>query len=298
MSKYFQLFPKIPYDIQGRRYKNLQLATNIFFRIRVIREVLGNITSYYDYIIPDGDTPEILADKIYGDAEAHWIILLANDIIDPQFDWPLNTRDFTKHIIDKYGSVETAKTTYHHYEKVIRREDDLGSTIVEFRYVINSNNLTQGSITLSDVQGTFYSGNSVALTGNTFTANVQSWNSDNNELVFADELRTPNVHLLYSTLYGETGNGVISAINSPSVPFDYYYGLAETQAVSTHNLSDGKTITETIYRDRISNYDWELDQNEKKRSIKIIKKEYYPQIIQEFTKMTGNSGAPYLRRFR
>ena len=297
MSKYFQLFPKIQYNIQGSRYSNRQIATNIFFRIRFIREVLGNISSYYDYIIPDGDTPEILADKIYGDPEAHWVILLANDIIDPQYDWPLNTRDFDKFIISKYGSLSTAKITYHHYEKVIRREDSQGDTIVEFRYVINSNNLTQGVITLSSVQGTFYPGNTVALTGNTFTANVQSWNANTNELVIANDQRTPNVHLLYDTLYTATGNGVISAINSPGVPFDYYYGLAETQSVSTHNLSDGKTIIETIYRDRISNYDWELDKNEKKRTIKIIKKEYYGQIVDEFQKLT-DSGAPFVRRFR
>lgn len=298
MSKFFDKFPKIQYDIQGRRYSNLQTVTNIFFRVRILKEILNNISSYYEYFIKDGDTPEILADKIYKDSEGHWIILLANDIIDPQYDWPLNTQDFDKHIIDKYGSIQIAKTTYHHYEKVIRREESSGDVIVESRYIINANNLTQGSITLTSVNGTFYPGNTIYTTGNTFVANVQSWNNTTNELVFDDETKVANTYLLYQTINAVTGNGVISTINTPSVPFDYYYGLAATQAVSTHNLSDGKTVTETIYRDRISNYDWEFDQNEKKRSIKIIKPEYYPQIVSEFNKLTNQRDHSFFRRVR
>ena len=40
--------------------------------------------------IDDGETPEVVAEKIYGDAGAAWVVLLANSIIDPQFEWPLN----------------------------------------------------------------------------------------------------------------------------------------------------------------------------------------------------------------
>lgn len=88
MSKYFSLFPKIQYDIAGNKYSNFQNITNIFFRVRIIKDVLSNLSAYYYHIIRDGDTPEILAEKVYGDAEAHWIILLSNDIVDPQYDWP------------------------------------------------------------------------------------------------------------------------------------------------------------------------------------------------------------------
>ena len=138
MAKYFTFFPSIAYDIAGKRRSNYQTVTNIFFRLRIIRSVLSNFSSYYEYLISDSDTPEILADKVYGDSEAHWIILLANDMVDPQYDWPLNTRDFTNYIIKKYGSIENAQTTYHHYEKVIRREEQLSGIIVEERYVQRS----------------------------------------------------------------------------------------------------------------------------------------------------------------
>jgi hypothetical protein len=98
----------------------------------MVREVLNNISAYYVYTINDGDKPEILAEKIYKDPEAHWMILYANDIVDPLYEWPLNYNDFINYIANKYGSVALAQTTYHHYEKVVTRlEQFSGVTTVE-----------------------------------------------------------------------------------------------------------------------------------------------------------------------
>lgn len=230
MAGYFDKFPRIVYDIDGKQRTNYQVVTNIFFRLRIIRSVLNNIAAYYEHVISDENTPEILAEKIYGDPEAHWIILLANDIIDPQYGWPLKSEDFQKYIIKKYGSVETAQTTYHHYEKVIQREESFTGTVTETRFTINEANL----------------------------ASVLSSTQDN-------------------------------------VPYDHYGNLSETQEVNTYNMENGRTVIEVISRDRITNYDYENALNESRRTIKIIKPEYYRQIITEFDKMTKNSPV-YIRK--
>ena len=117
VSQYFDLFPKIKYDINGDGH-NTETVTNIFKRIGILREVLSNAGSYVLYEIEEGETPEILAEKVYNDAGAGWIILYANKIIDPQFDWPMSDQVLKGYIISKYGSVENAQITYHHYEKV------------------------------------------------------------------------------------------------------------------------------------------------------------------------------------
>lgn len=231
MGKYFDKFPGIVYDIDGKQRTNYQSVTNIFFRIRVIREVLSNISTYYEHIISDNDTPEILAEKVYGDAEAHWVILLANDILDPHYDWPLNSDSFAKYIINKYGSIENAQTTYHHYEKVISREESFSGTVTETRFTINEANL---AINLASSQA--------------------------------------------------------------NVPYDHYGSLAETQSVSTYNLPQDRTVIEIISRDRITNYDYENALNESKRNIKIIKPEYYAQILDEFNNMSGLRQPSYIRK--
>lgn len=142
MAKFFDLFPKIVYDIQGKQYSNYSIVTNVFFRLRVIRSVLKNISTYYEHTIKDGDTPETLAEKVYGEPEAHWVILLANDIVDPQYDWPLNYNTFKNYIKNKYGSIENAKTQIHHYEKVIQRTESLSGITTETRFTINEDMLS------------------------------------------------------------------------------------------------------------------------------------------------------------
>lgn len=232
MPKYFEKFPRIAYDINGGPLTNYDKAVNIFFRLRFIRKTLENTGAYYEYLITDADTPEILADRFYGDSEAHWIILLANNIIDPQYDWPLNVSDFNNYIIDKYTSIENAQSTIHHYEKVIQREESLSGIVTETRFEINYANLTSN---------------------------------------------------LASSL--------------SSVPYDYYTGLAEEQSVSTYNMGSGRTVVETISREAISCYDYELAENEKKRNIKLIRKEFYGQIMREFDRYTDyEKRLKYIRR--
>jgi hypothetical protein len=141
MPAFFNKFPVISYDTQKKiySYQNSQFVTNILFRVAIIREVMSNISSYFEYTINDGEKPEVLADKFYNDPEAHWIILYANDIFDPQYDWPLDSRSFPKYLADKYRAQAevslgagipdfrvvdwTRDTTnvnsIHHYEKII-----------------------------------------------------------------------------------------------------------------------------------------------------------------------------------
>ena len=224
---YFDLFPRVAYDIDGKRRTKFDSVTNIFFRLRVLREVLGNISAYYEHTISDGETPEILAEKVYRDAGAYWIILMANDIVDPQYDWPLDDRSFRKYIVNKYGSISNAKTTYHHYEKVIERTESFSGLTTETRFIVNQSNVSSTVVT---------------------------------------------------------------------VPFDSYDSLPETQSVETFNMPNDRTVTQITRRDRISNWDYERELNEQKRLIKVIKPEYYTQIVEEFNALTNYARSPFLRR--
>lgn len=146
MATFFDQFPRINYNVAGNRFRVYENVTEIMFRIGVVREVLSNIGAYFEYAIVDGDTPEILANKIYGNPEAYWMILYANNILDPAYDWPMNGDVFQAYMIDKYrpiveedaGQEQTdaqviawTKANYHHYEKIIERTNvDITTTTV------------------------------------------------------------------------------------------------------------------------------------------------------------------------
>ena len=107
---YFANFPVIPYDSVGNG--NFKLVTNLLKRVAVRAKVRTNIALYDTYDVKDGETPEILADKLYDDAELHWVILLVNDITDRYHQWPQNQNQFLAYINDKYSNVDAT----HHYE--------------------------------------------------------------------------------------------------------------------------------------------------------------------------------------
>lgn len=106
---YFSYFPDIRYN--GRVSKNLLV------RVKVIDEVLAKRGVYYQYVIKDGDYPDTLADRFYGNPELDWIIYLVNEIYDPYSDWPLPYREFNEYLEKKYSkrAFET-KSDIAHYK--------------------------------------------------------------------------------------------------------------------------------------------------------------------------------------
>lgn len=299
-SEFFNKFPKLDYDINNNLYSRYETVTDIFFRMGVVKETINNISSYYVYEVQDGDTPEILAEKVYGDAGAGWMILMANYMMDPQFDWPMNYDTFQKYIEGKYGSLENAKTTIHHYDKVITRTDSQSGVITETRFEINYSALTDGVLQLTmPSEGDYLVTEPVfvgeSLANNTFYGEVVSWSNSNSQIVLAN---TRGAISPGNILVGYYYNllGVVDEILKPTVPFDYYLSLPESEGYETFNIN-GKTVTQVTKREAISNYDWEEQLNDARRTIKVIKAEYYPRVMSEFKNLTGTKES-YLRKVK
>lgn len=119
---YFKHFNKVTYNLEDSTY-SAQLAVNILQRSAFLKEVAENVAVSYEYYIKDSDTPEIIAHKLYGSAERHWIVLLYNKIINPYYEFPMNVNKLEKFIENKYGySSYTAQSTLHHYSKKIVKQ--------------------------------------------------------------------------------------------------------------------------------------------------------------------------------
>lgn len=117
MAKYFSYFPTLPYDTFDNSGKT-RIVTDIFKRVRSTLESRTDASVYYNYNVLEGQLPEHVAYNYYGSTDYHWVVLLMNEIRDPQWSWPLNSFAFEKFIIDKYGSVDSASGDTHHYETV------------------------------------------------------------------------------------------------------------------------------------------------------------------------------------
>jgi hypothetical protein len=113
--QYFDTLPKIIYtDENGTS----SIRTNLLARVNILPSILKDPVLYYQYDIQESDTPEIIAHKYYGDSYRYWIVLFANQLLDPQWDWPMTGQVFNDYVNKKYPN-ENVYTTIHHYEKVI-----------------------------------------------------------------------------------------------------------------------------------------------------------------------------------
>jgi hypothetical protein len=229
MAGFISLFPRVGYNINKNLYGDFEAVTDITFRVNIIKSTLSNITTYYEYEIEGDETPEIVAEKFYRDPYAYWIILYANDIYDPQYDWPLSYDAFRRFIVKKYGSFEWAKTNIKHYEKVIEQRDNATNEIKTKKYIISRENLMEETnIDIKD--GSFW-----------------------------------------SDLAAE----------------------ADWSDITVGN----KTISQRVYANEVTFYDYEDQLNDSKRFIKVIKEEYYPGIIREMRDIT-NTIDPMIRKLR
>ena len=107
---YFQNFPLIPYDSVGNG--DYKLVTNLLKRVALRTKVRTNAALFDTYNVKEGQTPEMIADKLYGDPNLHWIVMYINNITDRYHQWPLTTPQFLAFLNDKYFNPDGL----HHYE--------------------------------------------------------------------------------------------------------------------------------------------------------------------------------------
>tara|TARA_R110000851_G_scaffold227885_1_gene380666 strand:+ start:760 stop:1302 length:543 start_codon:yes stop_codon:yes gene_type:complete len=138
---YFNQFPLIYYDSVGNGES--KVVTHLLKRV-ALHNKARSVTALYDtYDVRNGETPEMIAHKYYGDAEYHWVILLVNNITDRYHQWPMNTRQFLAHIADRYDDMNAT----HHYEinqvsGDITKKIDIGISNID----INGDTITDATL--------------------------------------------------------------------------------------------------------------------------------------------------------
>lgn len=206
MANYFNNFPTAYYTNETLNNTDLDIVTDITKRLGFEQGFIDNSSTYLKFVVDDGDTPETIAHKYYGDVEKHWIVLMMNNIIDPQYDWPLNQRDIIKYINDKYSANASAGQTGTQWAQ--------------------ANNLAYYKVQTRTVDRTGkFSEDRIQVDANTY-ANVQ----------------------------------------------------ATTQTLT---LADGESLTITTSKEPKTYYDYEIETNENKRTIKLLKRELVPLVMND-----------------
>jgi hypothetical protein len=209
MAEYFNFFEKIYYFLEDEK-NSLDLITNLTIKFKFDNNFKNNSVLFYDYVVEDGETPEMISYKFFDDVEKHWVILFLNDIIHPQFDWPLSENNLKDYIEKKY--LPFANTS-------------IGQTGINWAKTNVKDYFLLTSIKTSEI-----------------------------------EKPNETIQILTEEKYNNT------------TPFSQ----------ESYNLNSGEIVEIKKERKNISFYDYEIEENNKKRNIKILRNEFVPLVFQEF----------------
>jgi hypothetical protein len=131
MPSYFRQVPDFDYvsrDPNQRQINEYATVKNLFRRGKLREDIFGNLSFFTKYQIIGDERPDNVAFKIYNDETLDWVILLSNNILNIQTEWPLPQLAFDEIMLEKYGSYDELYNGIHHYEtKEIR--DSSGNLI-------------------------------------------------------------------------------------------------------------------------------------------------------------------------
>jgi len=118
MSNYFSKIPNFDYvsRLPNAKISDYIRVKNFFKRAKLREDIFQELAFFERYTIEGDDRPDNVAFKIYDDSAFDWVVLLSNNILNIQSEWPLPQRDFDEYLLSKYGDYNTLYNGVHHYE--------------------------------------------------------------------------------------------------------------------------------------------------------------------------------------
>jgi len=144
---YFNEFPVINYNLSGVNGNTKQI-TDIWRRVKVRSKIANNVALFDKFDVPEGDSPETVAYKVYGDAEYFWVVTLMNNIVNRYYDWPLDEYSFQQYVADKYANPDAV----HHYEITQSSGKQTGDGPADYTHKVECNATEPGAESVSNIE--------------------------------------------------------------------------------------------------------------------------------------------------
>jgi len=140
---YFSKFPNIAYDIKGDSVR--KLLPDILRRVKLRASIKSGGMLFDKYDVKEGEKPEDVAFKWFGDPELHWVILMTNNVTDRYYDWPMNQAQFAEYLNDKYSNPDAI----HHYEVTKDSGRTTGQGPSDYSHLVEVNSDTDNAVSVS-----------------------------------------------------------------------------------------------------------------------------------------------------
>lgn len=281
MSKpYFSEIPNFEYVNRNSNKGSITdyvAVKNLFKRPKIKTDILDKLAFFEKYSISGDERPDNVAFRFYNDATLDWIILLSNNIINIQSEWPLTQKAFDNYLTEKYQTFENLYSVHHYetlevknssgitilpggvrtsqntidYRKYVYPPD---KTVIEFK-IISSIPLSSGTTDEEDI------GIKRSQLENTFS-----------DAVFGNAVIDSNTNNLW-VYYGDDWYNITNQNYGRPVPY----------FIQLYDANLGKEILYTDIIKPVTNYEYELNLEEKKRQIYVLKSDYLNILFNDLT---------------
>lgn len=296
MPSYFSKFPLVQYPVRNGTDFKFVYARNIMRRISMNEDIKGSGSgAFIEYDVKDGERPEHIAERIYGDPSYHWLVLLSNEIIDPYHGWYRSGSVFEEYIQKKYGTTSVYFTksddTFYYSSGLVAgctlKQGSKEVPIVEYfpalcKLSVRGDVFSVGGATLGlttgDVSVYIHKTEPSYLAVHHFEVSRPEGDCGANEEMVVDPLSQQNTS--YSVVGGIIGHTEDEYPSTPSVGVDYVgsgtVDLHETYIGKYMGISGDEVTTYSV-----SNHLYENKSNDSLRKIKLLHPRYKKLAVEE-----------------
>ena len=132
------------YDVKNDG--NFKLLPDILRRVKQRNAIKSGQFIFDTYDVKNGEKPEDIAYKWFGDAQLHWVILMTNNVTDRYYQWPMNDAQFEEFIADKYSNPDAV----HHYEVTKDSGRTTGQGPNDYSHKVEVNSDTDNATSISN----------------------------------------------------------------------------------------------------------------------------------------------------
>ena len=121
MANYFRYLPEFEYvsRLPDAKISDYIKVKNLFKKGKIREDIFQNLSFFEKYKIVGNDRPDNVAYEVYGDATLDWVILLCNNIVSIQTEWPMEQNNLDAYLLSKYDNdYNKLYNGIHHYETI------------------------------------------------------------------------------------------------------------------------------------------------------------------------------------
>jgi len=299
-NSYFKQVPNFEYVNRTKGstdISNYISVKNLFKRGRIRPDIFGNLNYFTKYKIIGDDRPDNIAFKEYEDASLDWVVLLSNNILNVQDEWPLPQTSLDEVLLEKYGTYDVLHSGIHHYETV-EIKNSKGGVILEGgletpkSWRTNGNYIQAINTKINQITGTeskiatvtMYNGIRDLKVGSEVYINNVSSSVYNGRFPVTSVLKVGDVVIRFTYVLPS-----IPEVKQPEI-----LGTEQVTFTVEGNVGTGNAYYYEYYDDNayhtipaanmtqaVTNYQYEMDKEDEKRNIFLLKPDYLNVIFND-----------------